>query len=198
MVRVIRGGALDDRSWLGPTVQLLNPQCAAMGHMARSLQIGWLRYVAVPALREGHTVLLKMVAHSFAFVVSLGLLLFLPAGTIAWPQAWLFMALFIGCSEAIGIWLAKSDPDLLAARMKSPLGADQTPRDRAVMGAILVVFCGWLVFMALDAQRFGWSHTPWWTQALGAALIHQRLLWVGRNPPEPPRRPGTSEAAPVR
>ena len=129
---------------------------------------------------EGHTVLLKMVAHSFAFVVSLGLLLFLPAGTIAWPQAWLFMALFIGCSEAIGIWLAKSDPDLLAARMKSPLGADQTPRDRAVMGAILVVFCGWLVFMALDAQRFGWSHTPWWAQALGAALIISAFYgWVG-------------------
>ena len=69
--------------------------------------------------------LLKMVAHSLAFAVLLGLLLFLPAGTMAWPQAWVFMALFIGCSEATGLWLAKSDPDLLAARMKSPLSADQ-------------------------------------------------------------------------
>jgi protein-S-isoprenylcysteine O-methyltransferase Ste14 len=122
-------------------------------------------------LGEGLIVLLKMVAHSLAFAALLGLLLFLPAGTVAWPQAWVFMAIFIGCSEAIGIWLTKSDPDLLAARMKSPISADQKPTDRAVMGAILVVFCGWLVFMALDARRFGWSHTPWWAQALGAALI---------------------------
>jgi hypothetical protein len=61
-----------------------------------------LRYIAVPALGEGHTVLLKMVAHSLTFPVLLGLLLFLPAGTMAWSQAWVFMALIIGCSEAIG------------------------------------------------------------------------------------------------
>ena len=86
--------------------------------------------------------LLKMVAHSLAFGALLGLLLFLPAGTLARPQAWVFMALFIGCSEATGLWLAKTDPDLLAARMKSPLSADQKLSDRAVMSAILVVFIG--------------------------------------------------------
>jgi protein-S-isoprenylcysteine O-methyltransferase Ste14 len=125
-------------------------------------------------------VLLKMVAHSLAFAAFLGLLLFLPAGTLKWPQAWVFMVLFIGCSEAIGIWLQKSDPDLLAARMRSPISADQKLSDRVVMGAILVVFCGWLVFMAVDARRFGWSHTPWWAQALGAALIVSAFYgWVG-------------------
>jgi protein-S-isoprenylcysteine O-methyltransferase Ste14 len=125
-------------------------------------------------------VLLKMVAHSLAFAAFLGLLLFLPAGTLAWPQAWVFMALFIGCSEAIGVWLKKSDPDLLAARMKSPISADQKFSDRVVMGAILVVFIGWFVFMAVDARRCGWSHTPLWAQALGAALIVGAFYgWVG-------------------
>jgi hypothetical protein len=46
--------------------------------------------------RRSRIVLLKMVAHSLAFAALLGLLLFLPAGTLAWPQAWVFMALFIG------------------------------------------------------------------------------------------------------
>ena len=124
--------------------------------------------------------LLKMVAHSLAFGALLGLLLFLPAGTLAWPQAWVFMALFIGCSEAIGVWLKKSDPDLLAARMKSPISADQKFSDRAVMSAILVVFIGWFGFMAVDARRYGWSHTPLWAQALGAALIVGAFYgWVG-------------------
>ena len=130
--------------------------------------------------KGGRTVLLKMAAHSLAFAVLLGLLLFLPAGTMVWPQAWVFMALFIGCSEATGLWLAKSDPDLLAARMKSPLSADQKPSDRGVMAAIIVVFCGWIIFMALDARRFGWSHTPWWAQVLGTALIVGAFSgWVG-------------------
>ena len=48
------------------------------------------------------------------------------------------------------------------------------------MGAIIVIFCGWIVFMAFDARRFGWSHTPWWAQALGVALIVGAFYgWVG-------------------
>jgi protein-S-isoprenylcysteine O-methyltransferase Ste14 len=107
----------------------------------------------------------------FLRIAFLGVLLFLPAGTLAWPEAWIFMILVVGCSSAIGVWLKKTDPDLLAARMKSPLSADQKPGDRAVAGAILLGLWAWLVLMALDARRFGWSGTPVWAQALGAALI---------------------------
>jgi protein-S-isoprenylcysteine O-methyltransferase Ste14 len=119
-------------------------------------------------------VLLKMIVQSLVFAIVVGLLLFLPAGTLAWPQAWAFMALFIACSEATGLWLRKTDPALLAARMKSPLSAEQRPRDRAIITAILAGLCAWVVFMALDARRFGWSYTPLWAQVLGAALI----LWA--------------------
>ncbi|HET7881769.1 MAG TPA: isoprenylcysteine carboxylmethyltransferase family protein [Acetobacteraceae bacterium] len=99
------------------------------------------------------------------------LLLFLPAGTLAWTQGWILLALFFVCSQATGLWLLRHDPALLAERMKSPLSADQTPRDRAIVVAIIIAFVGWLVFMALDAQRFGWSHAPPWAQVLGAVLI---------------------------
>jgi len=101
----------------------------------------------------------------------LGLLLFLPAGTLDWPQGWVFLALVTGCSIATGIWLIKTNPDLLDERMKSPFSADQTLRDRIVMIAIEISFFGWLVFMGLDARRFGWSQTPLWAQGLGAVLI---------------------------
>jgi len=107
------------------------------------------------------------------------LLLFASAGTLAWPQAWVFLALFTGCSLATALWLKRADPALLAERMKSPLGAGQRPRDRAVMAAISVCFALWLVLMGLDA-RFGWSHAPVWAQALGAVLILAAFWgWVG-------------------
>ena len=113
----------------------------------------------------------RIVVQSVAGLALSALLLFLPAGTLAWPQAWVFLILFFGCSEATGVWLLRKDPALLAARMRSPVAAGQTPRDQAVMMAILFFFVGWIVFMAFDARRFGWSHTPVWAQVLGAALI---------------------------
>jgi len=115
--------------------------------------------------------LVRMIVHTCVFAGVLAVLLFLPAGTVEWPQGWIFIALFVGCSEATGVWLLETDPDLLAARMKSPLSSDQKPGDRAVMAALFVVMAGWVVFMPLDAQRLRWSHTPVWAQALGALLI---------------------------
>jgi protein-S-isoprenylcysteine O-methyltransferase Ste14 len=124
--------------------------------------------------------MLKTVVQHAGLNAVLCLLLFLPAGTLAWPQAWIFLTILIGCSQAIGLWLLKTNPELLAERMKSPVSAEQRPLDRVVIVAIGLFLCGWLVFMGLDARRFGWSHTPQWAQALGAALILGAFYgWVG-------------------
>jgi protein-S-isoprenylcysteine O-methyltransferase Ste14 len=124
--------------------------------------------------------MMKVVFQTLTLNVVLCLLLFLPAGTLAWPQAWIFLAIFNVCSQATGVWLLKTDPALLAERMKSPLSADQRPRDRVVILGINVFFIVWLVFMGLDARRFGWSHTPAWAQVIGALLIVGAFYgWVG-------------------
>jgi protein-S-isoprenylcysteine O-methyltransferase Ste14 len=120
-----------------------------------------------------------MIVQTVVGCVVFALLLFVPAGTLDWPQAWVFLALYFGSGLAIGAWLARTDPALLAERMKSPLSTDQKPRDRAVMAAIFLCFLGWFIFIALDARRFGWSHAPLWAQVLGAALIIAAFLgWV--------------------
>jgi protein-S-isoprenylcysteine O-methyltransferase Ste14 len=124
-------------------------------------------------------VILKMIARSVVSAVVFGALLFIPAGTLAWPQGWIFLVLFMGTGLMIGLWLAKTDPGLLAARMRSPLSREQRPVDRAVMRGILIVFYAWLVFMPIDARRMNWSHTPLWAQVLGAMLIVATFLgWI--------------------
>ncbi len=115
--------------------------------------------------------LLRLTARTIVFAALMGVLLFVPAGTLAWPQGWAFLVLFNGSGLIIGVWLAKADPGLLAARMKSPLSRDQRRFDRVVMFAIMGVFYGWFIFMGIDARRMGWSHTPVWAQVLGAVLI---------------------------
>jgi protein-S-isoprenylcysteine O-methyltransferase Ste14 len=123
--------------------------------------------------------MLKAIVQNLCLNAVLCLLLFLPAGTLAWPQAWIFLAIFNGCGLAIGIWLLKTNPGLLAERMKSPFSADQRPRDRWVIIAMELLLCIWLVFIGLDT-RFDWSHVPPWAEAIGAALIAAAFYgWVG-------------------
>ena len=101
----------------------------------------------------------------------MALLLFGSAGTLAWPQGWAMFVLFNVCTLATGLWLGASDPDLLRARTRSALSADQRRRDRLVMAAIVVFFAVWLVGMALDARRIGPSHVPVWGEISGGVLI---------------------------
>jgi protein-S-isoprenylcysteine O-methyltransferase Ste14 len=122
----------------------------------------------------------KGIIQNLRLNVLLGVLLFLPAGTLAWGRAWAFIVLFNICGQATGIWLLKTNPELLAERMKSPFSGDQRPRDRLVIIAISVFFCLWFVFMGLDARRFGWSWTPSWLAAIGAALVVAAFYgWIG-------------------
>lgn len=41
----------------------------------------------------------------------LPVLLFIPAGTLNWPEAWLFLIIFLPWLGAILLWLMKNNPD---------------------------------------------------------------------------------------
>ena len=115
--------------------------------------------------------LLRVVAQTVGWVVFMGILLFAAAGNWRWPQAWAFLIIFTLASVAFCSWLMKRDPALLAQRVSSPVQKDQPLWDKVFMSGIIVAWCLWLVFMGLDAQRFGWSHMPLWVEVFGALLI---------------------------
>src|SRR5262245_29475201 len=98
------------------------------------------------------------------------LLLFLAAGTVAWPAGWAFLGLFFGFTVALSLWLLRHSPGLLVERMTGIGKADQKRWDRVFFAAANLLFVAWLVVMPLDAVRFGWSAVPTWVQVLGALL----------------------------
>jgi protein-S-isoprenylcysteine O-methyltransferase Ste14 len=98
----------------------------------------------------------------------LAILLFVPAGTIDWTGAWIFLIETSVISIVLGVWLAKHDPALLRERLRSPIQKEQSTQDKIVTGLLVLVFFGWFVFMALDAVRFKWSSVPAWLQVPGA------------------------------
>lgn len=109
----------------------------------------------------------------------MALLLFGAAGTLAWREAWAFLAFLDLCGAAIGVWLSRTDPALLAERTRSPFSAGQRPRDQRVMAAIAALFCAWLLLCGID-HRFGWSNAPAWAEMVAAGMIGAAFWgWVG-------------------
>jgi len=102
-----------------------------------------------------------------ALIGVLAVFLFASAGTLDWPAAWGFLAEMGALSLAVGLWLARHDPGLLAERLGSPFQRAQKTWDKVFMAAVMVLYFGWLILMGLDA-RWGVSRVPIWLQAVGA------------------------------
>src|ERR1700733_13917363 len=112
--------------------------------------------------------LVKSLIRTVLWLAVLAILLFVPAGTVNWTGAWIFLIETSVISIVLGVWLARYDPELLKERMRSPIQKEQSAEDKIVTGLILLFFFGWFAFMALDAVRFRWSTVPGWLQAPGA------------------------------
>lgn len=112
--------------------------------------------------------LVKSLIRTVLWLALLAILLFVPAGTVNWTGAWIFLIETSVISILLGLWLARYDPELLKERMRSPIQKEQSAEDKIVTGLILLFFFGWFAFMALDAVRFRWSTVPGWLQAPGA------------------------------
>jgi protein-S-isoprenylcysteine O-methyltransferase Ste14 len=123
----------------------------------------------------------RLVIQTFVWFGLMGLLLFLPAGTLNWPSAWVYLAEMVSLSLVVGLLLAKHDPGVLRERLGSPLQRTQPSADKILLSIILVVIFGSMAFMALDAVRFGWSNMPVWVQAIGALTLLVSVLFNYRT-----------------
>ena len=111
--------------------------------------------------------LLKLTVQTALWLTLMAALLLVPAGTLAWQQAWVFVIVIGGASLLLCAWLVVHDPALLEQRMAGPLQGDQPRWDRIFMICLMALFVLWLVVMGLD-RRFGWSHVPLWLEVVGA------------------------------
>jgi len=94
-----------------------------------------------------------------ALAVVMGLLLFVPAGTIRYWQAWVYLSIFTGASMLTTLYLLKSDPALLARRMSGGPTAEKRTTQKIIMLFTSAGFIALLVIPAFD-HRFGWSDVP--------------------------------------
>ena len=98
--------------------------------------------------------------------VLVALLLFVPAGTLRYGGAWLFLALLFVPMAIVGAVLLKKNPDLLRKRLDSK---EKAAQQRSVVGLSGLMFLAGFVLAGLDA-RFGWTAVPPWV-TVTAALV---------------------------
>jgi protein-S-isoprenylcysteine O-methyltransferase Ste14 len=91
--------------------------------------------------------------------VAMGLLLFVPAGTVHYWQAWLYLSIFMGASALTTIYLMRKDRALLERRMSGGPTAESRPVQKFIMLCTSIGFIALLVVPAFD-HRFGWSTVP--------------------------------------
>lgn len=100
----------------------------------------------------------------------MGLLLFVPAGSVHYWQAWVYLSIFTGASVLTTLYLAKRDPALLERRMSAGPTAEKRPAQKVIMLFTSLGFIALLVVSALD-HRFGWSPVPLAGVVIGGVLV---------------------------
>ncbi len=113
---------------------------------------------------------LLMLWYTVFSIVFFGLLLFWPAGTFDYWQAWVFIAVFEVGTMIPTIYLAVKYPDAFRRRTRSgPLAEGRMVQKLINVGIILTTVAAG-VLSALD-HRFGWSTVPTAVVVVGNVLV---------------------------
>lgn len=120
---------------------------------------------------------IRALRSSLLGTIAMAALLFVPAGTLDYWQAWVFIAVFVAASTAITVYLAIKDPKLLERRMHAGPAAEKETTQKIIMLVAMTGFVALLVVPALD-HRFGWSAVPSYIALSGDALIACGFLLV--------------------
>ena len=100
-------------------------------------------------------------------LVLVGLLVFLPAGSLAYGGGWLFIGLLFGPMLLLGIVLLVKAPTLLEKRLNNN---EKRSAQKKVTSWVAMMFVGGFIVAGLD-HRYGWSTVPLWGVIAAAVVL---------------------------
>ena len=96
-----------------------------------------------------------------------GLLIFLPAGTLRYTYGWYFIALLFAPMLAVGLFMFLKTPEFLKKRLDAK---EKQGMQKGVVAASGLMFIAGFVVAGLDF-RFGWSAMPTWVVVAASVLF---------------------------
>lgn len=100
-------------------------------------------------------------------LLMVGLLIFLPAGTLQYTYGWYFMALLFAPMIAVGVLMLVNAPEFLKKRLDAK---EKQGTQKGVVALSGLMFIAGFVVAGLDF-RFGWSTMPTWVVITAAVLF---------------------------
>ena len=107
------------------------------------------------------------IAKFLAGVILLGVLLFLPAGTLAWPQGWRLMAILFIPMLLAGVVMIRKNPELLRKRLNAK---EKETEQQDVLKLSALMFLAAFILAGLNF-RFRWIVLPDWISWTAAVIF---------------------------
>ena len=111
--------------------------------------------------------LIQGIIKFLAGVVLLGVLLFLPAGTLAWPQGWRLMGILFIPMLFAGIVMIRKNPELLRKRLNAK---EKQAEQQDVLKLSALMFLAAFILAGLNF-RFRWIVLPDWISWTAAVIF---------------------------
>jgi hypothetical protein len=93
------------------------------------------------------------------FQLLIAVLLFLPAWTLHFWQAWLFWMLFTAAQLTSTVYFLRTDPHLIENRLKAGPRAESRPAQKLILFFAVILSRALVILPGLD-HRLGWSVVP--------------------------------------
>jgi protein-S-isoprenylcysteine O-methyltransferase Ste14 len=103
-------------------------------------------------------------------IVAFGLLFFLPAGTILYWKAWVYMSILFIPMTVVVSYLLRHDPELLERRLRI---REKQTEQKKIVAVTFTIFLAAFLIPGFD-KRFGWSSVP-----AAAALAADAFVVLG-------------------
>jgi protein-S-isoprenylcysteine O-methyltransferase Ste14 len=120
----------------------------------------------------------KMLVFGLVELVVFGSMVFFPAGTFNYWQAWVFLVVVLLSAWAPSIYLLRTNPVALQGRMSGGPTAETRMAQKVVIAGLYLSLAAMVVVSVLD-HRFGWSPVPTTICLVGDVLVALGLGVVG-------------------
>jgi protein-S-isoprenylcysteine O-methyltransferase Ste14 len=100
-------------------------------------------------------------------VLGLSALFFLPAGTLAYWQAWVYMAIVLIPMSFVGRYMLRNSPQLLERRLQA---REREPAQKGIIVFGILFLLGTFLLPGFD-RRWGWPAMPWWVVMVADLLV---------------------------
>jgi protein-S-isoprenylcysteine O-methyltransferase Ste14 len=127
--------------------------------------------------KSAFSISMQAIIGLIALAVVLWVVLFFPAGSLDYWQAWVYWFVFFACVSVVSFYFLKKDLNLIASRLKAGPGAEKETNQKITQAFASIFFVLLLLVPSVD-HHFHWSNVPACLSIVGDVFVALGLLIV--------------------